>query len=188
MSNDELNKEMGTKEAEELEEQIEVIEQVTKDEEKVEVSREGLTNDRIAALEEEKEGFKNALIQERADFENYKKRNADVASSAYQRGVADAVTQLLPVLDNFERALSSGSEDKAFFDGMVMIQRQFNDALSSIGVVEIETEGKFDPKVHNAVMQAEEDGFESGAIIEVLQKGYKLKDTILRHANVKVNK
>lgn len=188
MSNDELKKEMGTKEAEELEEQIEIIEQATEDEEKVEVTREGLTDDRIAALEEEKEGFKNALIQERADFENYKKRNADVASASYQKGVADAVTQLLPVLDNFERALSSGSEDKAFLDGMVMIQRQLNNVLTSIGVTEIDTDGKFDPNIHNALMQADEEGFESGDIIEVLQKGYKMKDITLRPANVKVNK
>lgn len=188
MSNDELNKEMSAQEAEELEEQIEIIEQATADEKKVEVIREELTDDRIEALEEERDGYKNALIQERADFENYKKRNMDISSSAYQKGVADAVTQLLPVLDNFERALSSGSTDKGFLDGMVMIQRQFNDALTAIGVLEIDTNGKFDPKVHNALMQAEEDGFESGDIIETLQKGYKLKDVILRHTNVKVNK
>jgi molecular chaperone GrpE len=140
------------------------------------------------ALEEEKEEYKNALIRERADFENYKKRNADLAAGSYRNGAADTVSAILPVLDNFERALGSECADKAFSDGMEMIMRQLTDVLRALGVEEIDTSGQFDPMLHNAVMQAEEEGRKANDIVETMQKGYKLKDKILRHAMVKVNK
>jgi molecular chaperone GrpE len=145
-------------------------------------------NEALIRLENEKEEYKNALIRERADFENYKKRNAALAGDSYKNGVADTATALLPVLDNFERALAAACADKAFSDGMAMILRQLRDALCALGLEEIEADGKFDPNLHNAVMQAEEEGYESNDIVETLQKGYRMKDRILRHAMVKVNK
>jgi len=145
-------------------------------------------NDALCALEEEKEEYKNALIRERADFENYRKRNAELAGASYKNGVADTVKEILPVLDNFERALVVECADKAFSDGMEMIQRQLKDVLTALGLEEIDTGGKFDPNMHNAVMQTDEDGYETNDIVETLQKGYRLKDRILRHAMVKVNK
>ncbi len=140
------------------------------------------------SLEKEREEYREALIRERADFENYKKRNASLASASYNNGIIDTVTAVLPVLDNFERALCTECGDKAFFDGMEMIKRQLVDVLTSLGVEEIDVEGKFDPEMHNAVMQVDEEGFEANDIVETLQKGYRLKDKILRHAMVKVNK
>lgn len=145
-------------------------------------------NDMLCALESERDEYKDALVRERADFENYKKRNADLAANSFNNGVVETVSAVLPVLDNFERALAMESADKAFVDGMAMIMRQLQDVLKALGVEEIDTQCKFDPNFHDAVMQCEDDGYESNDVVETLQKGYKLKDRILRHAMVKVNK
>ncbi|HBU13206.1 MAG TPA: nucleotide exchange factor GrpE [Clostridiales bacterium] len=145
-------------------------------------------NETLCALEEEKEEYKNALIRERADFENYKKRNAALSAESYKNGAFDAVLSILPTLDNFERALMADCADKVFCDGMAMIKRQLTEALAALGVEEINTDGEFDPALHNAVMQVEEEGFEPNAVVETMQKGYRMKDKILRHAMVKVNK
>ena len=80
---------------------------------------------------------------------------------SYTHLVADTVMVLLPILDNFERALMADCADKAFSEGVEMIMRQLKDAMSNLGVEEIAADGQFDPEVHNAVMQVEEEGFES---------------------------
>ncbi|MEA5003126.1 MAG: nucleotide exchange factor GrpE [Christensenella sp.] len=145
-------------------------------------------DEQIKTLEAERDEYVNALIRERADFENYKKRNADLSANSYQNGVADAATAMLPVIDNFERALAVECEDKAFVEGVGMIMRQICEALKNLGVEEIKADGQFDPAFHNAVMQVEEDGREPNSIVEVLQKGYILKGRVLRHSMVKVAK
>lgn len=144
--------------------------------------------EQLKALEAERDEYVNALVRERADFENYKKRNADLSANSYQNGVADAATAMLPVIDNFERALAVECEDKAFVDGVGMIMRQMCEALKNMGVEEIEADGQFDPEFHNAVMQVEQEGCEPNSIVEVLQKGYILKGRVLRHSMVKVAK
>jgi len=151
-------------------------------------SKEDKLSEQLKALEAEKDEYVNALIRERADFENYKKRNADLSANSYQNGVADAATAMLPVLDNFERALATECGDQAFLDGVGMIMRQFQEALKNLGVEEIAADGQFDPEFHNAVMQVEEEGREPNSIVEVLQKGYILKGKVLRHTMVKVAK
>ncbi len=145
-------------------------------------------NAELIKLEDEKEEFKNALIRERADFENYKKRNAELSASSYKNGVADTASEILPVLDNFERALAAECADTAFLDGMKMIMRQLEGVLAELGVQKIDTDGQFNPEFHNAVLQVDEEGFEPNQIVETMQNGYMLKDKILRHAMVKVNK
>lgn len=145
-------------------------------------------NELLITLEEERDQFKDALIHERADFENYKKRNADLAASSYNNGIINTVAEILPVLDNFERALTSECVDKAFLEGMQMIMRQLQGVLDALGVEKICTDGQFDPQIHNAVMQVEDEDFGSNEIVETLQNGYRLRDKILRHASVKVNK
>ncbi|MEA4852842.1 MAG: nucleotide exchange factor GrpE [Christensenella sp.] len=147
-----------------------------------------LAEDVQKALEAERDDYLNALQRERADFENYKKRNASLAATSFQNGVADAVTAMLPILDNFERALAVECADQAFFDGTSMIMRQLKDALTGMGLAEITADGQFDPEFHNAVMQTEEEGFQTNQIVEVLQKGYTLNGKVLRHAMVKVAK
>jgi len=145
----------------------------------------------LQKLSAEREEYLNALIRERADFDNYKKRNVSAVSRAYMDGQADVAAMILPVVDNLERALQAegGAEaEGAIKKGVEMITKQLRDVLGSIGVEEIPAEGKvFDPNLHNAVMQEGAcEGEESGTVKEVLQKGYKIKDKVLRHSMVKV--
>ena len=144
--------------------------------------------EKLKKAEAERDDYLNALQRERADFENYKKRNATLAATSFQNGVADTVMAMLPILDNFERALTTDCTDEAFFNGMNMIMRQLQDALKNLGLEEIPADGAFDPEFHNAVMQVEEEGYETNHIVEVLQKGYLLNGKVLRHSMVKVAK
>lgn len=143
---------------------------------------------KIKALEAERDDYLNALQRERADFENYKKRNATLAADSFKNGVADTAMAILPVLDNFERALEAECADEAFVDGIKMIMRQLQETLKNMGVEEIPADGQFDPELHNAVMQAEAEDCAPNDIVEVLQKGYSLNDRVLRHTMVKVAK
>ena len=141
------------------------------------------------AVAKERDMYLEMLRRERADFENYKKRNAALASASFANGSADVIEKILPVLDNFDRALAGYEESEdAFAVGVKMIYRQLMDSLTALGVKEIDALGKaFDPELMNAVMQVEKaEGEESGIVNEVFQKGYKLNDRILRYAMVKV--
>ena len=142
----------------------------------------------LEKLKAEKEEYLNALVRERADFENYKRRNQVAVSQAYQSGSQDAAAKMLPVMDNLERALASTVEDSPLRQGVQMVLNQCIDALKSLGIEEIEADGQaFDPAFHNAVMQVEaKEGQQSGMIQEVLMKGYKCGDKVLRHSMVKV--
>ena len=142
----------------------------------------------LAQALKEKEEYLNALIRERADFENYKKRMAMAASKGYQDGKADVILAILPVIDNLERALASVQEESPLKTGVEMVLRQVQDALKALGTEEIQAEGQeFDPAFHDAVMQVDaEEGEKSGYVKEVLMKGYKMEDRILRHSMVKV--
>lgn len=142
----------------------------------------------VRSVAEERDQYKDALIHERADFENYKKRNAALEKTAFERGTEDVVLRVLPVVDNFERALNADASGDRFAEGMRMIMRQLQDVLGALGVTEIDSSGAFDPAVHHAVMQTEDDSAQSNQIVETLQKGYRLGDRVLRAAMVKVNK
>ena len=147
-----------------------------------------LLQEEIRSIGAERDQFKDALIHERADFENYRKRNAALEQTAFERGTEAAVQKILPVLDNFERALSVETADAKFAEGMQMIMRQLRGLLGDLGVVEIDSAGAFDPAVHHAVMQTDEEGVPSNQIVETLQKGYRMGDKVVRAAMVKVNR
>ncbi|MEG0784832.1 MAG: nucleotide exchange factor GrpE [Christensenella sp.] len=169
----------------------EVAEPEKKVEEKKEAkprARKDKMQEKLKVLEAEKDEYIAALQRERADFDNYRKRNATLATTSFQNGVADATMAILPVLDNFERALTAECADEAFVEGISMIMRQLQETLKNLGVEEIPADGQFDPTVHNAVMQLEAEEFEPNQIVEVLQKGYSLNDRVLRHTMVKVAK
>ncbi len=122
-----------------------------------------------------------------AEFENYRKRNASLSQDSRDDGVRETVKQLLPVLDSFERALLTAPEGEAFADGMRNIEKQLVTALTKCGMEEIPAEGDFDPNLHDAVMKDQKEGVEPGKIIEVFQKGYRVKGRIVRFAMVKVS-
>ena len=121
-----------------------------------------------------------------AEFDNYKKRTQKEKEEIYSIAKADVVLGLLPVIDNFERA-EKFSEDKNVEEGMALIRKQFNEFLKKIGVEEIEAEMKpFDPNFHNAVLHEDREDVDENIVVEVLQKGYKLGEKVIRHAMVKV--
>lgn len=128
------------------------------------------------------------LQRNQADFENYRRRNNSVRAESYENGKRDAVTELLPSLDDFDRIMANADKaDEAWVEGVKLVYRKFTDELKKLGLAEIEAEGKFDPNLHNAVLSEAADGMESETILAVLQKGYKMGDKILRHSMVKVS-
>lgn len=124
-----------------------------------------------------------------ADFENYRKRNESVRADAYAEGRKDVAAVMLPVLDNLERAVeaAAGAEDEALKNGVELVLRQMTDVYQKLDVTPIDRKGeKFDPNLENAVLQGTEDEGEPGTVCQVLQKGYRMGDKVLRHAMVKV--
>ena len=124
-----------------------------------------------------------------ADFENYRKRNESVRADAYADGKKDVAAVMLPVLDNLERAVdaAAASSDEALKSGMELVLKQMADVYKKLDVTPIDRLGeKFDPNLENAVLQGTEDEGEPGTVCQVLQKGYRMGDRILRHAMVKV--
>lgn len=120
-----------------------------------------------------------------ADFENYRKRAARDQESLIARAHERLVKELLPVLDDLERALDAASkhEEAKLEDGVRLVERELRQALGREGLVEIETDGTFDPHVHEALLTQPADAAE-GTILEVIQKGYRLGDRVLRPARV----
>jgi len=125
-----------------------------------------------------------------AEFENARKRNAKEQSHMYDVGAKEVLAKLLPVVDNFERglgAMTDADKESSFAQGIEMIYKQLTKVLEDEGVTVIEAQGKeFDPMLHNAVMQQPSEEYESGIVIQELQKGYKYKDKVLRHSMVMV--
>ncbi|ABY95045.1 nucleotide exchange factor GrpE [Thermoanaerobacter sp. CM-CNRG TB177] len=125
----------------------------------------------------------------KAEFENYRKRTEKEKSEMVEYGKEIVILELLPVMDNFERALASSGDYNSLKEGIELIYRQFKKMLDKFGVKEIEAEGQiFDPYKHHAVMQEEVEGKQPNEIIEVFQKGYYLKDKVIRPSLVKVAK
>lgn len=147
--------------------------------------------ERIAELEARLSEEENRTLRIQADFENYKRRARLDQEAAQKYRAQSLVTEILPALDNFERALKVDSDDdktKSILQGMDMVYRSLLEALKKEGVEAIEAVGKpFDPHMHQAVMQVEESGYEPNTVVEEFQKGYMLKDRVIRPSMVKVN-
>ena len=130
------------------------------------------------------------LKRQLAEFENFRNRTDKEKSQMYAVGAKDVIEKILPVIDNFERGLKSIPEDQKgspVASGMEMIYKQLITVLADLGVTPIEAVGQeFDPNLHNAVMHAEDEGLGENIVAEEFQKGYKYKDTVLRHSMVKV--
>ncbi len=146
------------------------------------------------SLAEKLEEVKDKLLRKAAEFDNFRKRTAKEKTENFSMGVCEAVEKLLPVLDNLDRAIASDETDEAssaLLDGIKMVRKQFADALSDIGVSEIEAVGKeFDPEKHNAVMMEDSDK-PSNTVTEEFAKGYIYKkgetERVVRHSMVKVS-
>ena len=125
-----------------------------------------------------------------AEFENARQRTEKEASKMFDLGAKDVLEKLLPIVDNFERALASVPEediDRAFEQGVDKIYRQLMVTLEDIGVAPMDAEGKeFNPELHNAVIHIEDENLGENVVAEEMQKGYMYKDQVLRHSMVKV--
>lgn len=145
----------------------------------------------LAELKAKLEEEENRYLRLQADFDNFRRRTRLDAEAAQKYRAQSLVTDILPALDNFERALKVDTEDeqmKAVLQGMEMVYRQLLEALQKEGLEAIEAVGQvFDPYQHQAVMQVEDTSFEPNTVVEEFQKGYKLKDKIIRPSMVKVN-
>lgn len=137
----------------------------------------------IEALNNELSSQKDTYLRLCAEYDNFRKRTAKEKADIYANATAKAVEGLLPVIDNFERALLNDKDNQGFN----MMYSQFCEYLHSIGVKAMEAEGaKFDPNMHIAVMHIEDENYGDNEIVQVLQKGYTLGDKVIRPACVKV--
>lgn len=125
-----------------------------------------------------------------AEFENFRNRSEKEKQAMFEVGAKSVIEKILPVIDNFERGLATVPEEQqgdAFVEGMNKIYRQMMTELENIGVKPIEAVGcEFDPNLHNAVMQVENEELESGTVAQELQKGYTYRDSVVRHSMVSV--
>jgi molecular chaperone GrpE len=129
-----------------------------------------------------------ALAQRtQADFENYRKRVARESSLAQERGVAKLAKELLPALDNLDRALQAAAQDDPLLDGVRLVRAELGSALARVGVESFSPAGEqFDPALHEAMAQQPVEGADSGTVVEVYQPGYRLGASIIRPARVVV--
>lgn len=147
-------------------------------------------DEKIKKLENEVADLKNKYAMAYADTENTRKRLQAEADQSKKYRIQSFAIEILPVLDNLERALASdeNKKDEGFYKGVQMIYNQLVEALKKEGVTEVDCLNKdFDPNFENAIMQEKIDGMESNKVVEVLQKGYMLKDRVLRAAMVKIS-
>ena len=138
-------------------------------------------------LEQKLKEAQDAHLRTLAEYENYRKRTAKEKDNIYPDAVCSTAAAFLPVMDAFERAMSSPCSDPDFFKGMNMILTQFQDVLQHLEIQPVGEEGEpFDPEKHNAVMHVEDDSLGENLVVQVFQKGYVRGDKVLRHAMVKV--
>ena len=169
----------------------EVIEEQTAAEENSEP--EATIEEWQAALEiavKQRDEYLDSLRRVQADFQNFKRRNSTARSDGYEEGAREVVAAMLPVIDNLERAIGAaaqaGDENSPMLEGVKMTLKSMLESAGRFGLTEIPAEGcEFDPEVHNAVMREETD--DPGKVLEVFQKGYKVKDRVIRYAMVKVS-
>ena len=142
----------------------------------------------IEHLKVEKASYLDRLARLQAEFDNYRKRSAREQQEFRDYALADALKQVLPILDSLDRALKTeNASTEDFRSGIDLIDRQFHDVLSRLGVEPIQAAGQpFDPNLHQAIQMVETSEVEDNHVIDELQRGYKIKDRLLRPAMVRV--
>ncbi|MDO3409147.1 nucleotide exchange factor GrpE [Saccharibacillus sp. CPCC 101409] len=147
--------------------------------------------ERVAALTAQADDYMQRLARSQADFDNFRKRTIREKEELGKYASSKLISELLPVIDNFGRALDTrpeGEASESFAKGVQMIYRQFESVLQAEGLTVMDTIGQpFNPEFHQAIMQVESDEHEEGVVVEEVQRGYLLKDKVLRPAMVKVS-
>ena len=150
-------------------------------------------NNQIVTLENDKAELTNKVKLAQADLVNYRVRKDEEVYGLLKYANKELILEILPIVDNFERAISNEKENvsddiKKYYDGIHMIYNSLNDTLKKFGVEEINRVGQiFDPKEEEAILMANEEDKEDEEVLEVFQKGYRLKDRVIRPARVKIN-
>lgn len=137
-------------------------------------------------LQKEVDTLKDRLLRITAEYENYRKRTSKEKEGIYTDACEDVLKEILPVIDNLERAIAIHGSADDIKKGVEMTMKSFNDSLNKLNVEEISTDGNFDPNFHNAVMHVQDESLDANVIVEVFQKGYKRGDKVLRYSMVKV--
>lgn len=137
-------------------------------------------------LKDENEALKDKLLRTVAEYDNFRKRTIKEKENIYTEACADVLKEMLPVLDNLERAIAVDGSVEDLKKGLEMTINQFVGALNKLGVEEIAADGDFDPNLHNAVMHIEDENLGANQVAEVFQKGYKKGEKVLRYSMVKV--
>ena len=142
----------------------------------------------VAELEQERDDYIDALQRLKAEFDNFRKRTARDHEAMSARANEALLRELLPILDDLERALEAAEqhEEAKLEDGVRLVHRALADTARRHGLEEIETNGAFDPHVHEALLAQPAEDAEPGSVVQVLQKGYRLGDRVLRPARVVV--
>jgi molecular chaperone GrpE len=151
-------------------------------------STEGAVVDPLAEVQRERDGYLALAQRTQADFENWRKRAAKESAAAGERAKSGLVRELLPVVDNLERALESAEESEQHLaEGVRLVHSELLAVLERNGVEAFDPQGeKFDPEVHEALSTREEDGAQPGTVLDVVEKGYRANGTVLRPARVVV--
>jgi molecular chaperone GrpE len=155
----------------------------------VEETEEIESEDPIARAQRERDEYLDLARRTQADFENYRKRAAKEAAAAGERAKSGLVRELLPIVDNLERALASAGEgERHLAEGVVLVHSELIAVLERNGIEQFDPAGeRFDPTEHEALSTRDEDGAESGLVLDVVEKGYRSNGTILRPARVVVS-
>jgi molecular chaperone GrpE len=139
-------------------------------------------------LSAEKSDLQDRLVRRQAEFENFRRRSEREKAEMIDFGKMEAIQAVLPIVDDFERALKVETADKEYARGMMLIYQRLEDALKKLGLSPLETLGKkFDPNLHHAVDKVQTDEHEEDTILDEYQKGYYFRDRLLRPAMVKVS-
>jgi molecular chaperone GrpE len=146
---------------------------------------------KVEEANKKKDEYFHMLQLKAAEFENYRKRTIKEKDEIYNRAFSDALSVILPLVDNFDRAFDAMSKEdsnkESIREGVEMIYKQLLEVLKNSGVEEIKTVGeKFDPEYHNAMMHIDDEQYDENVVVEEFQKGYKYKGKVIRHSAVKV--
>jgi molecular chaperone GrpE len=143
--------------------------------------------DELVAIAAQRDEYLALAQRTQADFENYRKRVAKESAAAAERGVAKLTRELLPALDNLDRALEAAEEEDPLLEGVRLVRAELSAALARVGVESFDPKGEqFDPVHHEAMAQQPVEGAASGTVAEVYQPGYRLNGTVIRPARVVV--
>ena len=204
MNEREMDEEIQTEDIDTTEAEAETAENAETSAEETEESSEGAETS--GQKEEKKKGFFNRdkkdkkdekiaelndrLMRQMAEFDNFRKRTEKEKQQMYGIGASEVIEKLLPIVDNFERGLAAMTDDEKntpFAQGIELVYKQLMTTLSDLGVTPIEAVGvEFNPDFHNAVMQAPSEEYESGIVIQELQRGYVYKEKVIRYSMVMV--